>query len=114
MLAAVIIIPAELGGYGKIFASRPIPSCCCWRPRTPDNLGAGFAYVTLALGSLLALFLYPHSVTGLAVILQPPCHSSATPCCCRPIRLALALIALLGLHGGGGGREDDAGICRGL
>ncbi len=64
VLAAIIIIPAELGGYGKIFAAVPAKQVLL-PPAPPGSLGAGFAYVTLALGSLLALFLYPHSVTGL-------------------------------------------------
>jgi solute:Na+ symporter, SSS family len=64
VLAAIIIIPAELGGYAKIFAAMP-PKQLLLPPTPPGSLGAGFAYVTLALGSLLALFLYPHSVTGL-------------------------------------------------
>jgi SSS family solute:Na+ symporter len=94
VLAAIIIIPSELGGYGKIFAAVP-PSQVLLAPAPEGSLGAGFAYVTLALGSLLALFLYPHSVTGLlsscsrhvirrnAIVL--PAYS-----------VALALIALLG------------------
>ncbi|HEV2211859.1 MAG TPA: sodium:solute symporter, partial [Gammaproteobacteria bacterium] len=94
VLAAIIIIPSELGGYGKIFAAVPAKELLL--PPTPQgSLGAGFAYVTLALGSFLGLFLYPHSVTGLlssssrqvirrnAMVL--PAYS-----------VALALIALLG------------------
>ena len=59
------------------------------------NLGAGFAYSSLALGSVLALFLYPHAVTGC-------CHrpaaarSSATAIVLPAYSFALALIALLG------------------
>jgi SSS family solute:Na+ symporter len=64
VLAAVIIIPSELGGYGKIFASVPAKTLIL-APSTPGNLGPQAAYATLALGSTLALFLYPHAVTGL-------------------------------------------------
>src|SRR5471030_2508272 len=64
VLAAIIIIPAKLGGYGAVFAAVP-PKQLLLPPAPPGSLGAGFAYVTMALGSLLALFLYPHSVTGL-------------------------------------------------
>ena len=35
------------------------------RPAAADNLGAYSAYATLALGSALALFLYPHAITGI-------------------------------------------------
>jgi len=94
VLAAIIIIPSELGDYGKIFAAVPAKELLL-PPAPQGSLGAGFAYVTLALGSFLGLFLYPHSVTGLlssssrqvirrnAMVL--PAYS-----------VALALIALLG------------------
>jgi SSS family solute:Na+ symporter len=58
VFAALIYIPYRLGGYGKMMSMVP-----------PEKLtlapGQGFAYATLALGSALALFLYPHSVTAL-------------------------------------------------
>jgi len=94
VLAAVIVIPAELGGYAKIFASID-PKALLLPPAQPGNLGPQSAYATLGFGSALALLLYPHSVTGLlssssrraikrnAVIL--PAYS-----------FALGLIALLG------------------
>jgi len=94
VLAAVIVIPAELGGYAKIFASID-PKSLLLPPASLGNLGGQSAYATLGLGSALALLLYPHSVTGLlsssskqsvkrnAVIL--PAYS-----------FALGLIALLG------------------
>lgn len=63
VLAAIIVIPIELGGYGKIFAS--IPTSKLILPTPPaGSLGSYSAYATLALGSAFALFLYPHSVTG--------------------------------------------------
>jgi solute:Na+ symporter, SSS family len=61
--AAVIVIPIQLGGFGKIFAACRRRSCC-WRSRT-NTTGAYGVYATLALGSALALFLYPHSMTGI-------------------------------------------------
>ena len=64
VLAAVIVIPAELGGYGKVFASID-PKMLTLAPAPPGSLGASFAYVTLAMGSTLALFMYPHALTGL-------------------------------------------------
>lgn len=63
VLAAVIVIPIELGGYGKIFASVPLSKLILPEPPAA-SLGSYSAYATLALGSALALFLYPHSVTG--------------------------------------------------
>lgn len=94
VLAAVIIIPNELGGYGKIFAS--IPSAKLILP-VPHAGGAGAysAYATLALGSAFALFLYPHSITGVLsassrrVIMR---NSALLPA----YTFLLGLIALLG------------------
>jgi len=62
--AAVIVIPIELGGFGKIFAAVP-PAKLLLAVPGPNTTGAYGAYATLALGSALALFLYPHSLTGI-------------------------------------------------
>ncbi len=62
--AAVIVIPIELGGFGKIFAAVPAPKLLLAVPGD-NTAGAYGAYATLALGSALALFLYPHSLTGI-------------------------------------------------
>ena len=62
--AAVIVIPIELGGFGKIFAAIPAPKLLLAVPG-PNTTGAYGAYATLALGSAMALFLYPHSLTGI-------------------------------------------------
>jgi solute:Na+ symporter, SSS family len=62
--AAVIVIPIELGGFGKIFAAVPAPKLLLATPG-PNTTGAYGVYATLALGSALALFLYPHSRTGI-------------------------------------------------
>jgi solute:Na+ symporter, SSS family len=64
IFAAIVIIPAKLGGYGAIFASVP-PEKLTLEPPSGASLGSYSAYVTLALGSALALFLYPHSMTGI-------------------------------------------------
>ena len=63
-LVAVIVIPMELGGFGKIFAAVPAQKLILAVPG-PNTTGAYGAYATLALGSALALFLYPHSLTGI-------------------------------------------------
>jgi len=94
VLAAIIIIPSELGGYGKMFAAVPAKQLLL-PPAPAGSLGAGFAYVTLALGSLLALFLYPHSVTGL--LSSSSRHVIRRNAMVLPAySVALALIALLG------------------
>ena len=63
-LAAVIIIPIQLGGFGKVFAAVPAQKILLAVPG-PNTTGAYSAYATLALGSALALFLYPHTMTGI-------------------------------------------------
>ena len=63
VLAMVIVIPIELGGYAKLFAMIPPEKLLLSAP-TNANLGQFSAYATLALGSAFALFLYPHTMTG--------------------------------------------------
>lgn len=64
LIAAVIVIPARLGGYGAIFDAVP-PEKLIIPPAPANSLGPQFSYFTLALGSALSLFLYPHTLTGL-------------------------------------------------
>jgi SSS family solute:Na+ symporter len=62
--AAIIVIPRELGGFGKIFSAVPAEKLLLAVPG-PHTTGAYGAYATLALGSASALFLYPHSLTAI-------------------------------------------------
>jgi SSS family solute:Na+ symporter len=63
IIVALIVIPTQLGGFGKIFSA--IPASKLLLPHPPANSwGQYSAYATLAFGSALALFLYPHSITG--------------------------------------------------
>jgi solute:Na+ symporter, SSS family len=62
--AAVIVVPIQLGGFGKIFSAVP-PAKLILATPGPNTTGAYGIYATLALGSALALFLYPHSMTGI-------------------------------------------------
>lgn len=63
IIAAAIIIPAQLGGYGHIFDVLPMSK----KILTAGNHSTGTVgvYITLALGSAMALFLYPHATTGI-------------------------------------------------
>jgi SSS family solute:Na+ symporter len=63
VIAMVIVIPIELGGYGKMFAMVPPAKLLLVGPKN-GNLGQFSAYATLALGSAFALFLYPHTMTA--------------------------------------------------
>ena len=62
--AIIIVVPIKLGGFGKIFAAVPAQKMLLAVPG-PHTTGAYSAYATLALGSALALFLYPHSMTAI-------------------------------------------------
>jgi SSS family solute:Na+ symporter len=64
VFAAVIAVPIHLGGYDKVFAAIPSPKLLLAAP-PPGSYGSFSAYATLALGSAFALFLYPHSITGI-------------------------------------------------
>ncbi len=66
VLAAVILLPLKLGGFGHIFAVA--------KAALPTHVPAGsillkpgqmLPYTTLALGSAIALILYPHTATGM-------------------------------------------------
>src|SRR3954466_10302203 len=71
ILVAVIWLPIRLGGWEAIFGAAQNklsqPSPATGRPAGSILLTANnqLQYVTLALGSALALFLYPHSLTGI-------------------------------------------------
>ncbi len=63
-IAVIIVVPMQLGGFGKIFDAVPAARVLLAQPAA-NTAGAYSAYVTLALGSALALFLYPHALTGI-------------------------------------------------
>ena len=64
VLATIIVVPIRLGGYDKVFAAVPPAKLLLAHPPA-GSYGSFSAYATLALGSALALFLYPHSITGI-------------------------------------------------
>jgi SSS family solute:Na+ symporter len=70
ILVAVFYLPAKLGGWDTIFGAAEkkmaAPNPATGKPNGSVLLTSSnqLQYVTLALGSALALFLYPHSVTG--------------------------------------------------
>ncbi len=95
IIVAVIVIPTKLGGWDVVFGAA--------EEKFSAGTGAGLllpatgqlGYATLALGSALALFLYPHSITGLLAASNRDVlkrNMSALPV----YSLALAFIALLG------------------
>jgi SSS family solute:Na+ symporter len=94
VLAAIVILPAKLGGYGHIFASASASlamhkASIILRP--PQYL----SYSTLALGSAIAIVLYPHTATG--VLSAGSGRIIKRNAALMPTyNLLLALIALLG------------------
>jgi SSS family solute:Na+ symporter len=77
IIAAVIYLPTQLGGWDGIFSAAK-KSFDAFNGENADAIAAGTAqgkgiipppaaqwgYASLALGSALALFMYPHSLTG--------------------------------------------------
>lgn len=65
VLVAVIYIPTQLGGYGAIFDVAD----AAFKAKGSGGILLGphqyTAYATLALGSALAAFMYPHTLTGI-------------------------------------------------
>jgi solute:Na+ symporter, SSS family len=64
VIAVIIVVPVELGGFGAIFAKIDPAKLLLATPK-PGSGGAYTGYATLALGSAMALFLYPHTMTGI-------------------------------------------------
>ena len=98
VLVAVIYIPIRLGGYGHIFAAVEHHAAAAHKTATFAFLPGPktyWAYATLALGSAMALFMYPHSITGVLSTRERDTIRRNTVA--LPLyTLALAFIALLG------------------
>ncbi len=105
VIAAIIVIPAKLGGYGAIFdaaaqvyAKKGGATGLTLQPQQV------MPYITLAIGSALALFIYPHSMTGILSASSSQAikrNAIALPA----YSLVLGLIGLLGLMGHAAGIE---------
>jgi SSS family solute:Na+ symporter len=80
ILVAVIYIPIRLGGYGHIFSAVQTHAKTVAATAKAQHKASTFAllpstksywaYATLALGSAMALFMYPHAVTGVLATKQ--------------------------------------------
>jgi solute:Na+ symporter, SSS family len=67
ILVAVIYLPLKLGGWDEIFTTADRQFSAAGDPTIsmiPTDPALHWAYASLALGSALALFMYPHSVTA--------------------------------------------------
>ncbi|MHB1924662.1 MAG: monocarboxylate uptake permease MctP [Acidimicrobiales bacterium] len=105
VLVAIIYIPIRLGGFGHIFhavsahaAAVNGKAAAAHKPPVFALIPGGktyWAYATLALGSAMALFMYPHAITGVLASKQRETIRRNTAF--LPLySLALSLIALLG------------------
>src|ERR1700761_3191383 len=65
VLVAVVVVPAKLGGYGAVFSAAN-DAFTAKGGATGLTLKDSqyLAYASLALGSALAAFMYPHTLTG--------------------------------------------------
>lgn len=96
VIAAIIIIPKSLGGWAHIFSAAQTALAAKAKPGstilTPQLY---FSYSSLALGSALALFIYPHSITS--VLSARSADVIRRNCALLPLySILLTLIALLG------------------
>ncbi|NMP22112.1 sodium:solute symporter [Sulfobacillus sp. DSM 109850] len=65
IIGALIIIPGHLGGFGHIFQAANVKLHAAAKPGSVLLSPKLYtAYATLALGSAVALFFYPHAMTG--------------------------------------------------
>ena len=97
ILVAIIYIPSRLGGFGNIFdaAGKALPNHEKPGALIPGTGDAQMAYATLAFGSALALFLYPHALT--ASLSAKNANTIRRNAAALPAySLLLGLIALLG------------------
>jgi SSS family solute:Na+ symporter len=98
IIVAIIYIPTELGGWGDIFGAADEKFAASPNPGDGLLLASGPAqlqYATLALGSAMALFLYPHSLTSVLAARDRNTikrNMAALPA----YSLVLGLLALLG------------------
>jgi solute:Na+ symporter, SSS family len=93
--AIIIAVPTKLGGFERIFGAVPAQKLLLAIPG-PHSTGAYGAYATLALGSALALFLYPHSLT--AILSANSGHAIRRNAAILPgYSFMLGLLAMVGL-----------------
>jgi SSS family solute:Na+ symporter len=96
VLAAVVVIPAKLGGYVRVFNAAGV----ALKQHTPPGSlilppSQYLSYSSLAFGSAMALALYPHTITGVLSASSAKVVRRNTALL-PAYNLLLALVALLG------------------
>ncbi len=101
VFAAIAVIPAHLGGYGSVFAAaKKVYDAKSLLPKAPAmgltlKSAQMLPFATLALGSALAAFMYPHTLTG--IFASKSANTIRKNAIMLPAyTLLLGLIALLG------------------
>jgi SSS family solute:Na+ symporter len=97
VLVAVIVIPIKLGGFGAIFQQVHMHALTDPQHRFQDVLAPTkySAYVSLIIGSVFSIFLYPHILTG-ALSANSAKVLRRSSVLLLAYTLLLALVALLG------------------
>ena len=106
VITAVALIPLKLGGYANVFAAAD----AAFQAKGSGSLLLGpnqyVAYATLALGSALAAFMYPHTLTG--IFAANGANTIRKNAVFLPAyTLLLGLLALLGYMGHAAGLKLD-------
>jgi len=106
VIAAVALIPSKLGGYANVFAAAD----AAFQAKGSGSLllqpNQYVAYATLALGSALAAFMYPHTLTG--IFASNSGNTIRKNAALLPAyTLLLGLLALLGYMGHAAGLKLD-------
>jgi SSS family solute:Na+ symporter len=98
VIAAVALIPGQLGGYGAVFAAADAAFNAKGSGGILLDSSQYTAYASLALGSALAAFMYPHTLTG--VFASRSANTIRKNAVLLPAyTLMLGLLALLGYMG---------------
>ena len=95
IIVAVIVIPSRLGGWDAIFGAAEAKFATTGTGGVVLGAASQLNYATLALGSALALFLYPHTLTG-ALAASDRAVLKRNMSLLPLYSFALAFIALLG------------------
>lgn len=111
VIVSIIVIPIKLGGFGEIFSKAG--QVIADRTGAPDAATAVTAvdpavYMTLALGSGMAFFLYPHTITGVFASKGP--KTVRKNMAVLPVyTVLLGLVAMLGMMALAAGIEPKDG-----
>lgn len=98
VFAAVVIIPSHIGGYAAVFQKAEAAFLAKGSGGLILAPGQMLPYATLALGSALAAFMYPHTLTG--VFASASANTIRKNAILLPAyTLLLGLLALLGYMG---------------